>query len=172
MNADELKALQTPLKAKYRDAPESALATLRAEGTVVVDSVSCRIEANHGTVNAGLHPATGGDGSWACSAEMLLEALVGCAGVTLGAVATAMAIPLRKAKVVAEGTLDFRGTLGVSKETPVGFRSVAIRFELDTDAPREQVETLVRLVERYCVVFQTLKTPTELTTELRLNGIG
>ncbi len=158
MTADELKALQAPMKERYRNQPETALITLRADGRLG-ESVTCKIETGKAPVTAGLHPATGGDGSAACSGDMLLEALVGCAGVTLNAVATALGIKLRKATVHAEGDLDFRGTLGVLKEVPVGFQHIRLRFELDTDASEEQVNTLLRLTERYCVVYQTLVRP-------------
>src|SRR5262245_26501326 len=152
MNADELRALQAPLKQKYRENPESAVVTLRATGDTTSD-VTSKVETGHGIVEAGLHPATGGDGSFACSGDMLLEALVGCAGVTLRAVATALGIAIRNARVTAEGDLDFRGTLGVAKDAPVGFRNIRLRFDLDTDATDEQRANLVRLTERYCVVL-------------------
>src|SRR5438874_5607568 len=158
MNATELKALQAPLKEQYRERPETALITLKAQGRVG-EGVICNVETGRKLVQAGLHPATGGNGLSACSGDMLLEALVACAGVTLGAVATALAIDLGDARVFAEGDLDFRGTLGVSKEVGVGFRGIRLRFELDTDASEEQVATLIRLTERYCVVYQTLKNP-------------
>ena len=168
MTADELKALQAPLKQRYKDDPASAIQTLRATGEVQNDTISCRVESWKGAVDAGLHPATGGDGSWACSAEMLLESLVACAGVTLQAVATAMSIPLRKATVVAEGDLDFRGTLGVNRDVPVGFRSIALNFQLESDAPAEQLDKLVQLTERYCVIYQTLKSPPAIEVRLGL----
>ena len=158
MNADELRSLQAPLKAQYRERPESALVTLRAEGRVG-ENMTCKIETGKARVEAGLHPATGGDGHSACSADMLLEALVGCAGVTLSAVATALGIPLRNATIRAEGDLDFRGTLGVSKDMPVGFKQIRLQFDLDTDASEEQRANLIRLTERYCVVYQTLNKP-------------
>jgi uncharacterized OsmC-like protein len=162
MNADELRSLQTPLKAQYRARPETALVTLRAKGRIGGD-ITCKIETGKARVKAGLHPASGGDGLTACSADMLLEALVGCAGVTLAAVAVALGIELRDATIQAEGDLDFRGTLGVSKETPVGFRQIRLHFELDTDASAEQIATLLRLTERYCVVYQTLDHPAKIT---------
>jgi uncharacterized OsmC-like protein len=162
MNADELKSLQAPLKAQYRERPGTALVTLRAEGRVG-ENVTCKIETGKARVAAGLHPATGGDGLAACSADMLLEALVGCAGVTLSAVATALGIALRDAKIQAEGDLDFRGTLGVSKDVPVGFTQIRLNFDLDTDASEEQIVTLLRLTERYCVVYQTLSHPAEIS---------
>src|ERR1043166_2523981 len=158
MTADELKSLQAPLKAQYREPPETALVTLRAEGRIG-ENVTCKIETGKAQVEAGLHGATGGDGQSACSADMLLEALVGCAGVTLNAVRTALNIPLRGATIRAEGDLDFRGTLGVSKDVPVGFKQIRLNFDLDTDASEEQVATLLRLTERYCVVYQTLRHP-------------
>ena len=163
MNADELRALQAPLKQRYRDEPAAALVTLEATGTLDGAGVDCRVGTHVGPVSAGLHPAAGGDGSAACSGTMLLEALAGCAGVTLRAVATAMNIPLRGGRVHAEGDLDFRGTLGVSKEAPVGLTAVRLRFELDSNAPAEQVERLISLAERYCVVFQTLASPPAVT---------
>lgn len=155
MNADELRSLQAPLKGQYRERPETALITLHADGRLG-ENMTCKIETGKTRVEAGLHPATGGDGQSACSADMLLEALVGCAGVTLSAVATALNIPLRDATIRAEGDLDFRGTLGVSKEVPVGFKQIRLHFELDTDASEEQRANLIRLTERYCVVYQTL----------------
>src|ERR1044071_6635512 len=158
MTADELRKLQAPLKAQYRERPETALVTLHAEGRVG-DDIVCKIETGKARVEAGLHSATGGDGASACSADMLLEAVVGCAGVTLRAVATALNIPLRGATIRAQGDLDFRGTLGVSKDVPVGFKQIRLNFDLDTDASEEQVATLLRLTERYCVVYQTLRHP-------------
>ena len=155
MTAEELRSLQASLKAKYRERPETAFVTLGAEGRIG-ENVTCKIETGKARVEAGLHPATGGDGQSACSADMLLEALVGCAGVTLSAVATALGIPLRDGRIRAEGDLDFRGTLGVSKDVPVGFKQVRLNFDLDTDASEEQLATLIRLTERYCVVYQTL----------------
>ncbi len=165
MTPDQLKALQAPLKSRYRETPEAARITLRAEGALG-EGVSCRVDTMKGLVEAGLHPATGGSGLEACSGDMLLEALVACAGVTLRAVATALAIPVRGGTVRAEGDLDFRGTLGVDKEAPVGFRAVRLAFELDTDATPEQLERLLALTERYCVVLQTLREP--VPTEARI----
>src|SRR5947199_6333015 len=167
MNADELRSLQAPLKAQYREHPKTALVTLRAEGRIG-ENLTCKIETGKARVEAGLHPATGGDGSSACSADMLLEALVGCAGVTLNAVATALGIRLRNATVRAEGDLDFRGTLGVSKDVPVGFQEIRLLFDLDTDASEEQLATLLRLTERYCVVYQTLSRPAKIAVEYRV----
>src|SRR5437762_8440314 len=161
MNADELRSLQAPLKAQYRKHPETALVSLHAEGRIG-EGITCKIETGKARIEAGLHPATGGDGQSACSADMLLEALVGCAGVTLRAVATALGIPLRDATVRAEGDLDFRGTLGVSKDVPVGFKEIRLQFDLDTDASEEQLATLLRLTERYCVVYQTLSHPAKI----------
>jgi len=155
MTADELRSLQAPLKARYREHPETALVTLKAEGRPG-ENVTCKIETGKARVEAGLHPATGGDGRSACSADMLLEALIGCAGVTLSAVATALGISLRDARIRAEGDLDFRGTLGVAKDVPIGFTQIRLDFDLDTDATEEQLTNLIRLTERYCVVYQTL----------------
>lgn len=158
MNSEELRSVQAPLKARYRDKPETAWVTLHAEGRIG-EGISCKIETGKGLVVAGLHPATGGNGLAACSGDMLLEALVACAGVTLNAVATAIGIELRDASLRAEGDLDFRGTLGLSKEAPVGFNNIRLLFTLDTDATDEQLSTLLRLTERYCVVYQTLAKP-------------
>jgi uncharacterized OsmC-like protein len=166
MNAETLRSLQAPLKEKYRQEPNTALVTLRAEGRLG-EGITCKIETGKAPVTAGLHPATGGDGLSACSGDMLLEALVGCAGATLNAVATGLGIQLRDAKVRAEGDLDFRGTLGVSKDVPVGFERIRLRFDLDTDATAEQVATLIRLTERYCVVYQTLSRPAKIDVEYR-----
>jgi uncharacterized OsmC-like protein len=167
MTADELRSLQAPLKAQYRERPETALVTLRAEGRVG-ENMTCKIETGKARVEAGLHPATGGDGQSACSADMLLEALVGCAGVTLRAVATALGITLRDATIRAEGDLDFRGTLGVSKDMPVGFKKIRLHFDLDTDASEEQLATLIRLTECYCVVYQTLSHAPEMSVLRRV----
>src|SRR5438477_8497638 len=167
MTADDLRSLQAPLKTQYREHPETALVTLSAEGRIG-KNVTCKIETGKARVEAGLHPATGGDGESACSADMLLEALVGCAGVTLNAVATALNIPLRDATIRAEGDLDFRGTLGVSKEVLVGFKQIRLHFDLDTDASEEQLATLLRLTERYCVVYQTLIHPANISVSHRV----
>jgi uncharacterized OsmC-like protein len=156
MNAEELKALQTPIKERYRSDPRAALITLRAQGRIG-EGIACRVETGRALVEAGLHPATGGSGLQACSGDMLLEALVACAGVTLKAVATALGVSLKDAKLTAEGDLDVRGTLGVAKDAPVGFREIRLLFELDTDAPAEQKKKLIELTERYCVVLQTLR---------------
>lgn len=162
MKIEELKSAQAPLKDLYRATPEAALVTLRAKGRLG-EGVTCKIETGKALVAAGLHPATGGNGLSACSGDMLLEALVACAGVTLNAVATALGIELRDASLEAEGDLDFRGTLGVSKEAPVGFQDIRLRMSLDTDASDDQLATLVRLTERYCVVYQTLVHPPQIT---------
>jgi uncharacterized OsmC-like protein len=159
MDAETLKALQAPIKQKYRDAPDSAVITLKAEGTVGAEGVTCKVDTGRALVEAGLHPAAGGDGMAACSGDMLLEALVACAGVTLRAVATALNIDLRGGMVRVEGDLDFRGTLGVAKDAPVGFRSIRLTFDLDTDAGEEQLASLLKLTERYCVIYQTLRNP-------------
>ena len=156
MNAQDLKSLQAPFKQKYKDDPQSAVITLRAEGRIG-EGIACRVDTGKALVEAGLHPATGGTGTQACSGDMLLEALVACAGVTLKAVATALGIALRDATVSAEGDLDFRGTLGVAKDAPVGFREIRLGFELDTDASEEQKKKLLELTERYCVVLQTIR---------------
>ncbi len=161
MNADELRSLQAPIKEHYRQQPETASITLRAEGRIG-EGLTCNVETGKALVEAGLHPATGGNGLSACSGDMLLESLVACAGVTLRAVATALDIPLRDATIRAEGDLDFRGTLAVSKEVPVGFQQIRLRLDLDTDANAEQVATLLRLTERYCVVYQTLARPPKI----------
>lgn len=166
MKSDELRAMQAPLKQRYREQPDAALITLRAQGRLG-EGITCNVATGRALVEAGLHPATGGDGLAICSGDMLLEALVACAGVTLASVATALGIALRDGVVRAEGTLDFRGTLGVDKETPVGFQRIALSFELDTDASDEQLATLLRLTERYCVVFQTLRRPPEMSVSLR-----
>ncbi len=168
MNANQLKALQAPVKELYRADPARAAQTLHASGTLDGDSVACRVQTFSGPVVAGLHPSTGGAGTEACSGNMLLEALVGCAGVTLKAVATALGITIRGGSVRAEGDMDFRGTLGVSKEVPAGFQRIRLKFELDTDASPEQRQTLVKLTERYCVVFQTLAKPAAMAVEMSL----
>jgi uncharacterized OsmC-like protein len=169
MNADELRAVQAPLKARYREDPAAATITLKASGRIG-EGISCKVETGKALVEAGLHPATGGTGMEACSGDMLLEALSACAGVTLKAVATAIGVELRGAWVRAEGDLDFRGTLGVEKNAPVGFKAIRLEFELDTDANPEQLTTLLRLTERYCVVYQTLSRSPEMTAVLRVQG--
>ena len=168
MNAEQLKALQAPVKTRYRDAPESARLTLKASASLDQDRIACAVKTFGGSVPAGLHPATGGDGRDACSGDMLLEALAGCAGVTLKAVATALGIAIRSGTVRAEGEMDFRGTLGVSKEVPVGFQKIGLHFDLDTDATPEQLQTLLKLTERYCVVYQTLAKPPALSAETHI----
>ena len=165
MNADDLRAMQAPLKERYKTNPEAALITLRAEGRAG-EGVSCRLDTGRGLVEAGLHPATGGSGLQACSGDMLLEALAACAGVTLRAVAAALEIPVRGGTVDVEGDLDFRGTLGVSKEAAVGFREIRMRLNLDSDASPDQLATLHKLTERYCVVLQTLKSAPAIATEI------
>lgn len=166
MDANELRALQAPIKDQYRNAPDAAVITLKAQGELDDQHIACKVETGRAIAVAGLHPATGGSGAELCSGDMLLEALVACAGVTLKAVATALEIPLRKGVVKAEGDLDFRGTLGVDKTAPVGFRDIRLSFEVDTDAPREKLDQLLKLTERYCVVFQTINTRPELSASL------
>lgn len=165
MERDELRAIQAPLKERYEHEPEGAMVTLRAEGTLG-DGVSCSVQTGRAIAEAGLHPATGGDGTLLCSGDMLLEALAACAGVTLRAVATSLGIPVEGGRVHAEGELDFRGTLAVDREAPVGFEEIRLRFELETDADEEQLATLLKLTERYCVVFQTLAKPPELSAKI------
>src|SRR4051812_46923666 len=160
MDSSQLKNLQAPLKQKYQDDPSSAVVTLKASGRLDAPGVSCRVETGRALIEAGLHPATGGTGLQACSGDMLLEALAACAGVTLRAVATALEIPIQGGSVEVEGDLDFRGTLGVSKEVPVGFQSIRLSLKLDTDAGQEQLDTLLKLTERYCVVLQTIRSAT------------
>ncbi|MDB5088975.1 MAG: OsmC family protein [Mucilaginibacter sp.] len=163
MNAIELKNLQTPIKEQYREQPESALITLKAQGNIG-EGISCKVDTGRALVEAGLHPATGGDGMLACSGDMLLEALVACAGVTLSAVATAIGIEIKSGTVKAEGDLDFRGTLGVSKEASVGFKQIRLSFDLDSDATDEQLASLSKLTERYCVIYQTIRGGTDIET--------
>jgi len=165
MNADDLRALQAPFKERYRADAGAALITLRAEGRLGED-VTCSVETGRALVRAGLHPGSGGPGTFACSGDMLLQALVACAGVTLNAVATAMGIAVRGGEVRAEGDLDFRGTLGVAKDAPVGFRDIRLKFILDTDADRAQLDRLIQLTERYCVVYQTLRAAPAIKVEL------
>jgi uncharacterized OsmC-like protein len=162
MKTEELKAIQTPIKERYKAQPDSALITLKAHGRLG-EGVTCSVQTGKALAIAGLHPATGGDGLSGCSGDMLLEALVACAGVTLNAVATAIGVVIRSGSVRAEGDLDFRGTLGVAKDAPVGFQRIRLDFDLDTDASEEQLSTLVRLTERYCVVFQTLRQSPDVT---------
>ncbi len=167
MDAETLKAAQAPLKEKYRQTPEAAVLTLRAEGRLG-EGVTCSVETGKALVEAGLHPATGGTGMSACSGDMLLQALVACAGVTLSAVATALGLKLRDARVKAEGDLDFRGTLGVAKDAPVGFRDIRLNFEIEGDLTEEQRATLMKLTERYCVVYQTLRAPPNISVASRI----
>lgn len=169
MNANELKALQAPLKERYRQEPATAVVTLHAEARLG-EGMTCKLETGKALIEAGLHPATGGDGLSACSGDMLLEALVTCAGVTLRAVATALSISLRDASIRAEGDLDFRGTLAVAKDAPVGFKQIRLRFDLQSDADEEQIATLLRLTERYCVVYQTLVRPAAIEVTHRVSS--
>ncbi|HEY7373412.1 MAG TPA: OsmC family protein [Polyangia bacterium] len=166
MDANALRALQAPLKERYKQDPDAALVTLSARGSVDDARVACKVETGRALAIAGLHPATGGTGAELCSGDMLLEALVACAGVTLKAVATALEIPLRAATVRADGDLDFRGTLGVDKTAPVGFRAIRLAIDVDTDAPQEMLDKLLKLTERYCVVFQTLAGQPQLSAKL------
>jgi len=170
MNLTELKNLQAPLKAKYREQPDSAVITLKAEGKIG-EGISCKVETGIAIVEAGLHPATGGTGMLACSGDMLLEALVACAGVTLQAVATAIEVNIKSGTVRAEGDLDFKGTLGVDKESPVGFKTIRLAFDIDTDAAEEQLAALKKLTERYCVVYQTLANGVEVKTAYNTSNL-
>lgn len=167
MNVEELRAMQAPLKARYRDDPDAAAVTLSARGTLDGDGLTCRVDSSPTSVRAGLHPATGGDGLAACSGNMLLDSLVACAGVTLRAVATALELTVHGGTVTAEGDLDVRGTLALDKQVPVGFKEIRLRFDLDTDASAGQLETLLKLTERYCVIFQTLKNSPALSVSHR-----
>jgi uncharacterized OsmC-like protein len=167
MDASELRALQAPIKERYKADPMAATITLKAKGTLDEAHIACKVETGRALAVAGLHPATGGSGLELCSGDMLLEALVACAGVTLKAVATALDIPLKSGAVYAEGDLDFRGTLGVAKDTPVGFVQIRLRFDVDTDAPQDKLDQLLKLTERYCVVYQTIKSSPPV--EVRLN---
>jgi uncharacterized OsmC-like protein len=167
MDGDKLRALQAPIKDRYRSEPGAAFITLKAEGALDDQEIACKVETGQALVAAGLHPGTGGSGAFACSGDMLLQALAACAGVTLKAVATALAIPIRSGKVKAEGDLDFRGTLGVAKDAAVGFSEIRLTFELDTDAPKDQLDKLLSLTERYCVVLQTLRTPSKTAATIR-----
>jgi uncharacterized OsmC-like protein len=169
MKTEELRTIQAPLKEHYKASPDAALITLEAEGRLG-EGVTCSIQTGKALVAAGLHPATGGDGLSACSGDMLLEALVACAGVTLNAVATAIGVVLRSGTVRAEGDLDFRGTLGVAKDAPVGFQRIRLSFDLDTDASEEELSTLIRLTERYCVVYQTLRHPAEMNVSRKVSA--
>jgi len=162
MDSEALRAMQAPYKDKYKSDPDSAVITLKAHGSIDESKIACKVETGRALAVAGLHPATGGSGAELCSGDMLLEALVACAGVTLKAVATALGIPLKAGVVRAEGDLDFRGTLGVAKDAPVGFREIRLSFDIDTDATEEQIASLIKLTERYCVIFQTLNKPPKL----------
>jgi uncharacterized OsmC-like protein len=166
MDASELRALQAPIKDKYKTDPNAAVITLKAKGSLD-DGIACKVETGRALQIAGLHPATGGSGRELCSGDMLLEALVACAGVTLKAVATAIEVPLKSGKVSAEGDLDFRGTLGVAKDAPVGFREIRLRFDVETDAPQEKLDQLLKLTERYCVVYQTIKAGLKIDVSLK-----
>ncbi len=170
MKADELREMQAPFKALYREVPEKATITLKAKGELGQEGITCKVDTGRALVEAGLHPGTGGDGLSLCSGDMLLEALVACAGVTMKAVATALDLPLKGGTVTAEGDLDFRGTLGVAKDAPVGFREILLRFDIDCSASAEQIETLLKLTERYCVVFQTLNKRPELKIAHRVEA--
>jgi uncharacterized OsmC-like protein len=167
LDAEHLRALQAPLKDRYRSEPQAAVITLKARGRLGDENISCKVETGKALVDAGLHPATGGDSSFACSGDMLLEALVACAGVTLKAVATALDVPLRGGVVSAEGDLDFRGTLGVDKQARVGFSAIRLRFDLDSDASQDQLDKLIMLTERYCVIYQTLRNPPSVSVTRR-----
>lgn len=166
MDAAELRSLQAPIKEKYKTDPDAAVITLKANGSLD-EGISCKVETGRAIELAGLHPASGGSGRELCSGDMLLEALVACAGVTLKAVATAIEIPLKSGKVSAEGDLDFRGTLGVAKDAPVGFREIRLRFDVETDAPQEKLDQLLKLTERYCVVYQTIKAGPKVEVSLQ-----
>jgi uncharacterized OsmC-like protein len=166
MDVAQLRELQAPLKSRYKDDPTTAVVTLRARGEIGQEGLACRVETGRALVEAGLHPASGGSGLQACSGDMLLEALAACAGVTLSAVATALGIEIRRGTVEAEGDLDFRGTLGVAKDAPVGFAAIRLRFDLATDADEAQLATLLKLTERYCVVLQTLRAPTDTSATI------
>ena len=168
MDANELRGLQAPLKKQYREQPETARIPARAEATLELGEVACRLRSWAGETKAGLHPATGGDGSLACSADILLEALVACAGVTMSAVATAMGVELRRGRVIAEGHWDARGTLGVDRAVPVGLTDIALTFELDSDADAATLQRLVEMSERYCVIYQSLRNPPQLSVTLRI----
>ena len=170
MDAEELRALQAPIKEKYRENAGSAMVTLKAKGVLDEMGIACKVDTGRAMITAGLHPASGGDGSQACSGDMLLEALVACAGVTLKAVATALGITLKGGTVSAEGDLDFRGTLGVDKTAPVGFAAIRLRFDLDCDEPPERIASLTKLTERYCVIYQSLAHPPPMNLEVKIHG--
>ncbi|HMF24619.1 MAG TPA: OsmC family protein [Pseudolabrys sp.] len=167
MDAGELRAMQAPIKDRYKSDPKAAFITLKAKGTLDDSNIACKVETGRALAIAGLHPATGGSGLELCSGDMLLEALVACAGVTVKAVATALDIPLKSGKVSAEGDLDFRGTLGVAKDAPVGFAKIRLRFDLDTDVPQDKLDQLLKLTERYCVVYQTVKSGPPIDVEMK-----
>jgi uncharacterized OsmC-like protein len=167
MDAAELRAMQAPIKDKYKTDADAALITLKARGTLDDQNIACKVETGRALAVAGLHPATGGSGMELCSGDMLLEALVACAGVTLKAVSTALEIPLKSGHVSAEGDLDFRGTLGVTKDAPVGFREIRLRFDVETDAPQDKLDQLLKLTERYCVVYQTIKSGPPVAVNLQ-----
>ncbi len=167
MDAAGLRALQAPIKERYKADPKAGMITLKAKGTLDDQNIACKVETGRALAVAGLHPATGGSGMELCSGDMLLEALVACAGVTLKAVATAIEIPLKSGTVSAEGDLDFRGTLGVAKEAPVGFAQIRLRFDVDTDAPQDKLDQLLKLTERYCVVYQTIKSGPPVEVSLK-----
>ncbi|MGY3603161.1 MULTISPECIES: OsmC family protein [unclassified Bradyrhizobium] len=167
MDATELRALQAPIKERYKADPATAVITLKAKGSIESEGIACKVETGRALAVAGLHPATGGSGLELCSGDMLLEALVACAGVTLKSVATAIEVPLKSGNVFAEGDLDFRGTLGVDKEAPVGFAEIRLRFEVDTDAPQDKLDLLLKLTERYCVVYQTIRHGPEVAVSLK-----
>ena len=169
MDSEQLRTTQAPIKDRYKQTPGAARITLKASGALDDQEIACNVETGKALVAAGLHPGTGGSGAFACSGDMLLQALVACAGVTLKAVATALGIEVRNAKVLAEGDLDFRGTLGVAKDAPVGFSDIRLRFELESDAAPEQLDRLLALTERYCVVYQTLRNPARVTVGIRTN---
>jgi uncharacterized OsmC-like protein len=167
MDAAELRAMQAPIKERYKSDPSAAVITLKAKGSIDNEGIACKVETGRALAVAGLHPATGGSGLELCSGDMLLEALVACAGVTLKSVATAVEVPLRSGNVIAEGDLDFRGTLGVDKEAPVGFEEIRLRFEVGTDAPQDKLDLLLKLTERYCVVYQTIKNGPKVSVSMK-----
>jgi len=170
LDANELRAMQAPIKDRYKNEPKAAVITLKAKGTLDDTNIACKVETGRALAVAGLHPATGGSGLELCSGDMLLEALVACAGVTVKAVSTALDIPLKSGKVSAEGDLDFRGTLGVAKDAPVGFAQIRLRFDLDTDAPQDRLDQLLKLTERYCVVYQTIKSGPPVEVKMARGG--
>lgn len=170
MNAEQLRALQAPLKDEYRSHPEAARVQLRSSGSIQYGSLFCLVQTGQAAVKAGLHPAAGGDGNGACSGDMLLDALVACAGVTMAAVATAMNVPFRQVTITAEGEMDFRGTLGVAKDAPIGITNIQLTYDVHSDAPQAQIDKLVQLTERYCVIYQTLQHPPQITHVVQING--